>query len=200
MSDLKVKLNWDSGSRFTGVNAGGLETVIDGDRQSGASPVELLLEALGACSAVDVVSILGKMRTPAAKLEVTLEADRHSPEPRYLTGVRMKLQSGAPTVLHWAINSVRKGGVVSVIGVYGPTAVMVPFGNIVNKGLTVRANQASVRRNMPRCFEHIQAGHINPKDVITHRFPLEDIAEGYHIFSSKLDGCVKPMLIPAGAA
>src|SRR5215510_966046 len=89
MSDTKVKLNWESGSRFTGVNAGGLETVIDGDRQSGASPVELLLEALGACSAIDVVSILGKMRTPAAKLEVTLEADRHTPEPRYLTSVRM---------------------------------------------------------------------------------------------------------------
>jgi putative redox protein len=89
MSDMTVKLNWISGSRFTGVNAGGVETAIDGDRRSGASPVELLLEALGACLAIDVVSILAKMRMPAEKLEVNLEADRHSPEPRYVTGVRI---------------------------------------------------------------------------------------------------------------
>jgi len=90
MSDLTVKLNWNGGMRFTGVNAGGLETAIDGDSQSGASPVELLLEALGACVSVDVVVILEKVRTPASKFEVALESDRHSPEPRYLTGVWMR--------------------------------------------------------------------------------------------------------------
>jgi len=89
MSDLTVKLNWNGGMKFTGVNAGGLETAIDGEKQSGASPVELLLEALGACVSVDVVIILEKARMPATKFEVTLEGDRHSPEPRYLTGVLM---------------------------------------------------------------------------------------------------------------
>jgi putative redox protein len=89
MSDLTVKLNWNSGLNFTGVNAGGIETAIDGDSKSGISPVELLLEALGACVAIDVVLILGKARTPAAKLEVALEGDRRSPEPRYLTNARM---------------------------------------------------------------------------------------------------------------
>jgi len=89
MSDLTVKLNWNGGLRFTGVNAGGIETAIDGDGQSGASPVELLLEALGACMSVDVVLILEKMRTAASKVEVTLEADRHRTEPRYLTNARI---------------------------------------------------------------------------------------------------------------
>ena len=89
MNDLAVKLNWNGGSRFTGVNAGGIETAIDADKESGASPVELLLEALAACSSIDVVSILEKMRTPAAKFEVTLEADRHRTEPHYLTVARM---------------------------------------------------------------------------------------------------------------
>ncbi len=87
MSDLTVKLNWNGGMKFTGVNAVGLETVIDGDKQSGATPVELLLESLGACVSVDIVVILEKSRTPATKLEITLEGDRHTPEPRYLTGV-----------------------------------------------------------------------------------------------------------------
>lgn len=90
MNDISVKLNWNGGLKFTGVNAGGLETALDGDKQSGASPVELLVEALGACVAIDVVLILEKMRTPAAKFEMTLDADRHSPEPRYLTGVRIR--------------------------------------------------------------------------------------------------------------
>jgi putative redox protein len=89
MNDLAIKLNWNGGSKFTGVNAGGLETAIDAGGQSGVCPAELLLEALGACASADVVSTLEKMRTPAAKFEVTLEADRHLTEPRYLTGVRM---------------------------------------------------------------------------------------------------------------
>ena len=89
MSDLTVKLNWNGGLRFTGVNAGGIETAIDGDSQSGASPVELLLEALGACVSVDVVLILDKMRAPASKVEVTLEAGRHRTEPRYMTSALM---------------------------------------------------------------------------------------------------------------
>jgi threonine dehydrogenase-like Zn-dependent dehydrogenase len=116
-----------------------------------------------------------------------------------LTGVKLKLQAGSATVLHWAINSVRKGGVVSIVGVYGPTFNLVPIGNVVNKGLTVRANQASVKRHLPRLIEHIQAGRIVPSEVITHRFPLEEVADAYHIFSSKLDNIIKPVLIPPSA-
>ena len=74
-----------------------------------------------------------------------------------------KLQAGAATVLHWAINSVRKGGTVSIVGVYGPTFNAVPIGNAVNKGLTLRMNQASVKRHLPRLIEHIQAGRIKPQ-------------------------------------
>ncbi len=94
-----------------------------------------------------------------------------------LTGVKLKLQAGAATVLHWAINSVRKGGVVSIVGVYGPTFNFVPIGNAINKGLTLRMNQASVKRHLPRLIEHIQAGRIQPHKIITHRMPLEEVAD-----------------------
>jgi threonine dehydrogenase-like Zn-dependent dehydrogenase len=113
-----------------------------------------------------------------------------------LTGVTVPLQAGAATALHWAINSARKGGTVSIVGVYGPTFNAVPIGNAINKGLTMRMNQASVKRHLPRLIEHIQAGRIKPSEVITHRFPLEEIGEAYHIFSSKLDNCIKPVLVP----
>jgi S-(hydroxymethyl)glutathione dehydrogenase/alcohol dehydrogenase len=91
---------------------------------------------------------------------------------------------------------VKKGGIVSIVGVYGPTGNMVPIGNVVNKGLTIRANQASVKRLLPKLIEHVKEGRLNPKALITHRVPLEDIADAYHIFSAKLDGCIKPVLVP----
>lgn len=114
-----------------------------------------------------------------------------------ITGRKMLLQAGSATALYWAIDSVKKGGIVSIVGVYGPTANLVPIGNVVNKGLTIRANQASVKRLLPRLIEHVQAGRLNPKEIITHRVPLEEVSEAYHIFSRKLDNCIKPILIPA---
>lgn len=116
-----------------------------------------------------------------------------------ITG-RLKLQAGSATALQWAINSVKKGGNVSIVGVYGPTGNLVPIGNVVNKGLTVRANQASVKRHVPHLIEHIRAGRLNPKGIITHRVPLDEVSDAYHIFANKLDNCIKTVLIPPSAA
>jgi alcohol dehydrogenase len=55
-----------------------------------------------------------------------------------------------------------------------------------------------VKRQWPRLFEHIQNGYLKPNDIVTHRIPLEHIAEGYHIFSAKLDGCIKTLIVPNG--
>lgn len=116
-----------------------------------------------------------------------------------ITGRKLMLQAGSATALQWAINSVKKGGIVSIVGVYGPTWNLVPIGNVVNKGITIRANQASVKRLLPRLIEHVMAGRLNPKGLITHRVPLEEVADAYHIFSAKRDNCIKPMLIPSQA-
>jgi threonine dehydrogenase-like Zn-dependent dehydrogenase len=113
-----------------------------------------------------------------------------------LTGVKLKLQAGSATALHWAINSVRKGGVVSIVGVYGPTFNAVPIGNAINKGLTLRMNQASVKRHLPRLIEHIRSGNVRPHEVITHRLPLEEAAEAYDMFAKKRDNCIKTVLLP----
>lgn len=111
-------------------------------------------------------------------------------------GRGLKMIGGAATALHWAINSVKKGGIVSIVGVYGPTQTLVPIGNVVNKGITIRANQASVKRLLPRLIEHVQNGVLDPKALITHRIPLEYVSDGYRIFSAKLDNCIKPVLLP----
>ncbi|RAK69880.1 zinc-dependent alcohol dehydrogenase [Hymenobacter edaphi] len=117
-----------------------------------------------------------------------------------ITGRKLLLQAGSATALHWAINSVKKGGVVSIVGVYGPTDNLVPIGNVLNKGLTIRANQASVKRLLPRLIQHVQNGVLNPKGLITHRLPLEEVADGYRMFSAKLDNCIKTVLLPPTAS
>ena len=116
-----------------------------------------------------------------------------------LLGKKMHLLAGAATALQWAINSARKGGVISIVGVYGPVGALVPIGNMVNKGLTMRGNQASVKRHLPKLVEHIENGILSPKDLITHHIPLEDIADGYKMFSAKLDGMIKPVVVPPRA-
>jgi threonine dehydrogenase-like Zn-dependent dehydrogenase len=118
---------------------------------------------------------------------------------QHLTAARFKLQGGSPIALNWAIDGVRKGGTVSVMGAYGPIFSAVKFGDAMNKGLTLRMNQAHVKRQWPRLFEHIQAGHLKPSDLVTHHIPLEHIAEGYHMFSAKLDGIIKPVVVPGAA-
>jgi threonine dehydrogenase-like Zn-dependent dehydrogenase len=115
---------------------------------------------------------------------------------QHVTSAKFKLQGGSPIALNWAIDGVRKGGTVSVMGAYGPIFSAVKFGDALNKGLTLRMNQAPVKRQWPRLFEHIRAGHFTPSDIVTHRVPLEHIAEGYHLFSAKLDGNIKTLVVP----
>jgi S-(hydroxymethyl)glutathione dehydrogenase/alcohol dehydrogenase len=118
---------------------------------------------------------------------------------QHVTSAKFKLQGGSPIALNWAIDGVRKGGTISVMGAYGPVFSLVKFGDAMNKGLTLRMNQCPVKRQWPRLLEHIQGGHLKPSDIITHRFALEDIAEAYHVFSAKLDGCIKPLIVPSAA-
>lgn len=125
---------------------------------------------------------------------VGAEADGNRTQ--HITATKLKLQGGSPVALNWAIDGVRKGGTVSVMGAYGPIFSAVKFGDALNKGLTLRMNQCHVKRQWPRLFEHLRNGYFTPSDIVTHRVPLEHIAEAYHMFSAKLDGCIKPLIVP----
>jgi threonine dehydrogenase-like Zn-dependent dehydrogenase len=143
-----------------------------------------------------------KQTTDALGADVCIDAvgaDAAGNAMQTLLGRKMLMQGGSATALHWAINSVKKGGIVSIVGVYGPIDTLVPIGNVVNKGITVRANQASVKRLLPRLIEHVQSGVLDPKALITHHIPLEEVSDAYRIFSAKLDDCIKPVLIPPAA-
>lgn len=105
-------------------------------------------------------------------------------------------ETDRPEVLREAIMACRKGGTVSVAGVYGGLADKIPIGSIVNKALTVKSGQTHVQRYMRPLLEKIQKGEIDPTFVITHRMKLEEAPKGYEIFAKKEDECIKVVLKP----
>jgi threonine dehydrogenase-like Zn-dependent dehydrogenase len=110
-----------------------------------------------------------------------------------------KLQAGSATALQWAVQAVRRMGNVVAIGVYGPPFNLVPLGDIMNKGLTLRGAQCNVKRYQPRLLEHIREGRIDAKGIITHKGPLDAAPDLYEIFARKQDNCIKCVLVPNAA-
>ena len=111
---------------------------------------------------------------------------------------RVAPQAGSPVALNWAIDSVRKGGTVSVMGAYGPLFSAVKFGDAMNKGLTIKLGQTHVQRYTKPLLEKIVAGEIDPSFVVTHPAGLEDTPEMYKKFRDKKDGVIKMVLRPGG--
>jgi threonine dehydrogenase-like Zn-dependent dehydrogenase len=95
-----------------------------------------------------------------------------------------------------AIHSCRKGGTVSVPGVYGGFIDKFPFGAAMNKGVTIKTGQTHVHKYLPRLLRHIETGEIDPSFVVTHRVSLDDAPQMYRTFRDKRDGCVKVVMKP----
>ena len=108
----------------------------------------------------------------------------------------LKLETGKPTVLRQAIVACRKGGTVSIPGVYGGFVDKVPIGAIVNKGLTLRSGQTHVQKYLQPLLDRIQQGEIDPSYVISHRMSIDDAPKGYKMFRNKEDNCTKVVLKP----
>jgi len=98
--------------------------------------------------------------------------------------------------LRQAIHCCRKGGTVSIPGVYGGLLDKVPMGAAFGKGLTLKMGQTHVHRYLPLLMQRIERGEIDPSFVITHRLRLEDAPDAYRTFRDKKDGCVKVVLRP----
>jgi len=108
----------------------------------------------------------------------------------------MMLESDRPHALRQAIMACRKGGTVSIPGVYGGFDDKIPLGAFVNKGLTLKTGQTHVQRYMKPLLERIEQGEIDPSFVITHRMSLSDAPSAYDIFTNKQDDCIKIVLQP----
>ncbi|HYO26158.1 MAG TPA: zinc-dependent alcohol dehydrogenase [Lacipirellulaceae bacterium] len=107
------------------------------------------------------------------------------------------METERPHALRQAIMCCRKGGTLSIPGVYGGFADKIPLGAIMNKGLTIKTGQTHVHRFVPELLELVRQGKIDPSFVVTHRLPLSQAPHGYDIFRAKEDGCIKIVLDPA---
>jgi len=107
------------------------------------------------------------------------------------------METERPHVIRQAIECCRKGGTVSIPGVYGGVADKIPLGALMNKALTIKTGQTHVHRYVPELLDHVRHGRIDPSFVVTHRIPLSQAPHGYKIFREKQDGCIKVVLDPA---
>ncbi|WP_415379688.1 zinc-dependent alcohol dehydrogenase [Halosimplex sp. TS25] len=106
------------------------------------------------------------------------------------------LESDRPHVLREAITCCRKGGTLSVPGVYTGDVDGIPFGSLMNKALTVKSGQTHVQRYLDPLLGKIEDSEIDPSFVVTHQEPLEKGPEMYRTFNDKDDDCIKVVLTP----
>ena len=124
---------------------------------------------------------------------VGMEADRNILEK---VGALVHLQRGTMKVLRHCLGSVRRGGRVSIVGVYGLPYDNYPLGQFFDKGLQMRGGQANVHEVIDELQELVVSGKLRADDIITHVRPLEEAPEMYDVFNRKEDGCVKVVLKP----
>jgi threonine dehydrogenase-like Zn-dependent dehydrogenase len=106
------------------------------------------------------------------------------------------LETDRPHALRQAIQACRKGGTVSIPGVYGGFIDKVPMGAAFSKGLTFKMGQTHVHNYLQPLLRYIEQGDIDPSFVITHRLSLEGAPQGYEIFKEHKDTCIKVVLEP----
>lgn len=114
-----------------------------------------------------------------------------------LTAIKLETSSGA--ALRQCIAAVRRGGTVSVPGVYAGFIHGFLFGDAFDKGLTFRMGQTHVQAFLPELLSLVEEGHLTPEEIITHHLPLEQAAEAYRIFEKKEENCRKIILVPQSA-
>ncbi len=108
----------------------------------------------------------------------------------------VKAEGGSGEVIRQAIAATRRGGTVSLPGVYSGFIHAFLIGDAFDKGLTFKCGQTHVQQHMPKLLKHILAGELTPDTVISHRMPLIDAAQGYKLFDQKEQDCRKVVLLP----
>jgi threonine dehydrogenase-like Zn-dependent dehydrogenase len=165
-------------------------------RASGATVINF--EADNDKNLFDQLKDLTQGRGPDSCIDaVGMEAHGTSPGEIYdWIKMGLRLSTDRPNVFRQAIQACRKGGTVSVPGVYGGFLDKIPFGAAFNKGLTFKMGQTHVQRYLRPLMDRIEKGEIDPSFVITHRLTLDQAPEAYETFKHKQDGCIKVVLKP----
>jgi S-(hydroxymethyl)glutathione dehydrogenase/alcohol dehydrogenase len=108
----------------------------------------------------------------------------------------IRLQKGYINALRMCFDAVRRGGIVSIVGVYGYPYDNFPLHQIFDKGLIIKSGQSPVHRYIDSLEKLVVEGKVKLDDIISHRMPLKDAPNAYKIFNDKKDDCVKVVLKP----
>jgi threonine dehydrogenase-like Zn-dependent dehydrogenase len=149
----------------------------------------------------DVVEALKELtggRGPDACIDaVGMEADGPGPDDLYDRAKQlMRVQLERVHVVREAIMACRKGGIVSLMGVYVGFADKLPLGAAMNKGLTIKTAQQHGQRYTRRLLEHVERGDVDSTPLVSHVLPLADAPRAYKLFKNKEEGCVRVLLRP----
>lgn len=150
---------------------------------------------------VDVNEALREM-TGGRGPDVCIEAvgmEAHGTGPQYVYDrikQALRLQTDRAVALRQAIHACRKGGTVSVAGVFGGLVDKFPMGAVMNKALTIRSGQQYGQRYIPMLLEQAASGRLDASYLATHPLPLEQGARGYDLFTRKADGCLRAVFYP----
>lgn len=147
--------------------------------------------------AKDVVEQIRAM-TSGRGADVCVEAVGFEPDRSVLDRAKavINLEKGSPKVLEACMSAVRRGGTVSVLGVYPTTYDNFPVGQFFDKGIILKAGQAPAHKHIDKLLQYVVEGKVVLNDIITHRLPLSQISHGYEIFKNKEEDCVKVVLDP----
>ncbi len=154
--------------------------VINFDRDDVLKELNRRTGGRGPDAVIDAVGLEAHAMTPDALLDKAKQV--------------AKLAFDRIHVVRQAVYACAKGGVVSVPGAYVGLVDMFPLGQAFAKGLRFRMGQTNVQKYVPVLMEHIANGRVDPRSIITHRFPLEEAAEAYDLFMNKGDACQKVVL------
>jgi threonine dehydrogenase-like Zn-dependent dehydrogenase len=156
----------------------GVETINFDDEDDPAQKIVAATDGRGVDGTIEAVGFEAK----GSMIETTLTA--------------LKIEGASGFVLRQAIAATRRGGAISVAGVYAGPIHAFLFGDAFEKGITLRMGQTHVQRFMPKLLEEIGDGNLDPAVIISHRLPLSRVVEGYEMFDQKEDNCRKVVLTP----
>lgn len=130
--------------------------------------------------------------------DVCIDAVGFEPDRNLLDRAKsvLNFEKGSIKVMEACMSAVRRGGIVSVLGVYPTTYDNFPIGQFFDKGITLRGGQAPVQKHIDKLMEYVVSGQVELDDIITHRLPLSEVSHAYDIFDKKEDSCVKVVLDP----
>jgi threonine dehydrogenase-like Zn-dependent dehydrogenase len=157
-------------------------TIINFQRDKVAEALKDLTQGRGPDKCIDAVG----MEAHAGGLSGLYDKAKHA----------VRLETDRHTALKQIITTCRKGGTISVPGVYAGMTDKFPLGAIFAKGLQLRMGQANVHAYIPKLLRKIEAGVLDPSFIITHMFSLTEAPEAYIIFRDKKDDCIKVILDP----